>query len=532
MNKTVTVNISGFVFYIEENAYAVLATYLSRIKAIFQSDEGGDEILNDVEARIAELFHEKLADKKEVVTIKDVEQVIQVMGKPEDYTDDTSFENANHSSGAGASSNHYTNEKRKIYRDSDDKVLGGVCSGFGHYFDIDPIILRIAVVLLVVFGGFGLPLYIILWIVIPKAETTSEKLRMHGEKINVESIKKKVTDFSNSASVTNTNRRARSFLDRLLELLGTIFGALGRIILKLIGVFFAILAIGLLIGLVAALLSPDSVLNINDNCFSIAEIREMIFHGNANFFLSTTGVTLLILTPIIGLIYGAIRILSGNRYAAKGLGTSLIILFIIGIFSASTGIIRTVHGYHEDGTSEEIMSSSSDTENLHVMLLPDDEFHSNLNLDGEDTPYWEVMKLTENQFINGQGVSFETKDSKSDDFKIKIIKKSQGRKSLEAINFAENISFYSELDGDTLKLSPYIRIPREDGYRSQRLEIVVYVPEGKRVTLDKNTSRIQLKNVKKGRAYIFEDGYKLDFNENYLPKSIEIETDSLKNYKL
>ncbi|MEJ6797203.1 MAG: PspC domain-containing protein [Flavobacteriales bacterium] len=189
MNKTVTVNISGFVFYIEENAYAVLATYLSRIKAIFQSDEGGDEILNDVEARIAELFHEKLADKKEVVTIKDVEQVIQVMGKPEDYTDDTSFENANHSSGAGASSNHYTNEKRKIYRDSDDKVLGGVCSGFGHYFDIDPIILRIAVVLLVVFGGFGLPLYIILWIVIPKAETTSEKLRMHGEKINVESIK-------------------------------------------------------------------------------------------------------------------------------------------------------------------------------------------------------------------------------------------------------------------------------------------------------------------------------------------------------
>lgn len=125
----------------------------------------------------------------------------------------------------------------------------------------------------------------------------------------------------------------------------------------------------------------------------------------------------------------------------KRLGTSLIILFIIGIFSASKGIIRTVNGYHEDGTSEEIMSSGSDTENLHIMLLPDDEFHSNLNLDGEDTPYWEVMKLTENQFINGQGVSFETRDSKSDDFKIKIIKKSQGRKSLEAINFAENNSF-------------------------------------------------------------------------------------------
>lgn len=530
MNKTVTVNISGFVFYIEENAYAVLATYLNRIKAIFQSDEGGDEILNDVEARIAELFHEKLADKKEVITIKDVEQVIQVMGKPEDYTDEPSFENAHHSS--GASSNNYTNEKRKIYRDPDDKVLGGVCSGLGHYFGIDPIILRIASILLVVFAGFGIPLYIILWIVIPKAMTTSEKLRMHGEKINVENIKKKVTDFSNSASMTNTNRRVTSFIDRLLELLGTVFGALGRIILKLIGVFFGVLAIGLLIGLVAALLSPDSELNINDNSFSLAEIREMIFHGNANFFLSIIGVTLLILTPIIGLIYGAIRILSGNKYAARGLGTSLIILFIIGVFTASTGIIRTVHGYHEDGTSEEIMSSGSDTENLHVMLLPDDEFHSNLNLDGQHTPYWELMKLTENQFINGQGVSFEIGDSKSDDFKIKIIKESQGGKSLEAINFAENISFYSELRGDTLRLSPYIRIPREDGYRSQRVEIVVYVPEGKRVTLDKNTSRIRLNNVKKGKSYIFEDGYKLHYNENYVPKSIEIESDSLKNYKL
>ncbi len=140
------------------------------------------------------------------------------------------------------------------------------------------------------FGGFGLPPYVILWILILKAETTSEKLRMHGEKINVESIKKKVTDFSNSASVTNTNRRARSFLDRLLELLGRIFGALGRIILKLIGVFFGILAIGLLIGLVAALLSPDSLLNINDNCFSKAEITEMIFDYKANFFISSIGV--------------------------------------------------------------------------------------------------------------------------------------------------------------------------------------------------------------------------------------------------
>ena len=153
--------------------------------------------------------------------------------------------------------------------------------------------------------------------------------------------------------MTDTNNRVRSFIDRMLELLGTIFGALGKIILKLIGVFFGVLALGLLIGLVAALLSPNSVLNINDNSFSMSEIREMIFHGKSNFYLSTIGVTLLILTPIIGLIFGAIRILSGNRYAGKGLGTTLVILFVIGIFTASSGIIRTGHGYHEDGKSED-----------------------------------------------------------------------------------------------------------------------------------------------------------------------------------
>ncbi len=191
MNKTVTVNISGFVFYIEEEAYTILSTYLNRIKSIFQSDEGADEIVNDVEARIAELFRDKLSDNKEVVTVTDVEEVIQVMGKPEDFQDESGFEQERTSSSNESAYTSFNNERRKIYRDPDDKVLGGVCSGFGHYLGIDPIILRIVLILLFFFAGTGFLLYLILWIVIPKAETTAEKLRMHGEKINVENIKKK-----------------------------------------------------------------------------------------------------------------------------------------------------------------------------------------------------------------------------------------------------------------------------------------------------------------------------------------------------
>ncbi len=330
--------------------------------------------------------------------------------------------------------------------------------------------------------------------------------------------------------MSDTSKRVQSFVDKALEVLGSIFSGLGKILSKGLGIFFGILALGLLVGLVASVVSPESAVNVFDNTFSLAEIRELIFHGNTNFYLSVIGGLLLTIVPIIGLIYAAIRILAGGKVVARGLGTTLFILFILGAVATTTGVIRTVHGYHEEGEAEKLISIPTTEDELHVMILPDDEFHSSLNIDNDYLNYWEVMKLTEGELINGREIEFETRESKSDDFKLKIRKESQGGSSLQAIHFSEHIEYDYSIEGDTLYLAPYFKIPREDGFRAQRVELMLYVPDMNKISLDHNTSRIELRGMDRDKTYIYEDGYRLDYEKDYLIKKQE--ADSLKKPKL
>ena len=139
MKKTFTINISGIIFHIDEDAFEKLSNYLNSIKSCFNSSDGKDEIIADIEARIAEMLQAKISDSKQVITIEDISEIIAVMGEPEQI----GAEN-----GAQTKSNYSSTETRKrLYRDSDNKVLGGVCSGIGAYFNIDPVWIRVAFVI-------------------------------------------------------------------------------------------------------------------------------------------------------------------------------------------------------------------------------------------------------------------------------------------------------------------------------------------------------------------------------------------------
>ena len=188
MNKTVTANISGIVFNIEVDAYDKLNNYLATIKKYLGNTDSRDEVMADIESRVAELFKERFNNERSVVTLSDVDYVISVMGEPEQYFDGTEEESDWTSDKSNSSS---TKQKSKrIFRDEDDKIIGGVCSGIGHYFGIDRIWIRIIFLFAFFVWGVGFIPYIILWIVIPKAKTTAEKLEMKGEAVNVDNIKK------------------------------------------------------------------------------------------------------------------------------------------------------------------------------------------------------------------------------------------------------------------------------------------------------------------------------------------------------
>ncbi|MGB1033279.1 MAG: PspC domain-containing protein, partial [Flavobacteriales bacterium] len=163
MKKTITVNIGGYAFTIEEDAYQSLLTYLKTIESFFQIEEGGDEILSDIEARIAELFNERLGEGRQVVEEEDVVEIKLIMGEPEQYAPfDT--EEPEPASESADHKKYERSKNRKFYRDTEDELIGGVCSGLSHYLGWDPIWLRGIFIGTVIAGFAGIPLYIILWI--------------------------------------------------------------------------------------------------------------------------------------------------------------------------------------------------------------------------------------------------------------------------------------------------------------------------------------------------------------------------------
>lgn len=183
MKITVSINLGGYSFNIDEDAYAELKRYLRNLERHFAEEESSSEILSDIETRISEIFRSKITSFKQVINIEDVNQAISVMGTPEDISD-----NDQKSSGEKFSSRGY----HRMYRDPDHRIIGGVCAGMGAYWNIDPIIVRIIFLALVLAGGIGAIVYLILYIVIPEAKTTAQKIEMKGDPVNIHNIKEAV----------------------------------------------------------------------------------------------------------------------------------------------------------------------------------------------------------------------------------------------------------------------------------------------------------------------------------------------------
>ena len=184
MNKTVNINLAGTFFHIDDDAFAKLTRYLDAIRRSFSDPQGQDEIIRDIEARIAELFSEKIEDDSQVITLKELDEVITVMGQPEDYIiDEEIFEDTPDSKKRRSRS---SSSYKQLFRDIDNKFIAGVSSGLGHYLNIDALWIRLIWIVLVLIGwGTPILIYILLWVLVPAAESTSDKLKMEREPINI-----------------------------------------------------------------------------------------------------------------------------------------------------------------------------------------------------------------------------------------------------------------------------------------------------------------------------------------------------------
>jgi phage shock protein PspC (stress-responsive transcriptional regulator) len=342
MKKTLTVNLGGTVFHIDEDAYRLLDNYLSNLKIHFRKEAGADEIIDDIERRISELFAEKLTAGSQVITITDVEEVIARMGKPEDME----AENDSEPSVGNATR---TTIHRRLYRNPDDKLLGGVISGMAAYLGWDVTLLRLLLLVVLICGvGTLIPVYIVCWLVIPEARTAAEKLSMRGEAVTVENIGKTVTDgFEKVANGVNDYMKSdkpRTFLQKLGDALVMVAGWFFKICLVIFAIIcspllfvFGVVFVALLFAAVMVAIGGGAALISMFPTFDVILPTSPL----SAIVMYIAGI-LLVGIPLVSLVWAIFSQIFKWQPMASGLKWTLVILWIVS--AAGFGICFAIQG--------------------------------------------------------------------------------------------------------------------------------------------------------------------------------------------
>ncbi|CDB81598.1 pspC domain protein [Bacteroides clarus CAG:160] len=342
MKKTLTVNLGGTVFHIDEDAYRLLDNYLSNLKIHFRKEAGADEIIDDIERRISELFAEKLTAGSQVITITDVEEVIARMGKPEDME----AENDSEPSVGNATR---TTIHRRLYRNPDDKLLGGVISGMAAYLGWDVTLLRLLLLVVLICGvGTLIPVYIVCWLVIPEARTAAEKLSMRGEAVTVENIGKTVTDgFEKVANGVNDYMKSdkpRTFLQKLGDALVMVAGWFFKICLVIFAIIcspllfvFGVVFVALLFAAVMVAIGGGAALISMFPTFDVILPTSPL----SAIVMYIAGI-LLVGIPLVSLVWAIFSQIFKWQPMASGLKWTLVILWMVS--AAVFGICFAMQG--------------------------------------------------------------------------------------------------------------------------------------------------------------------------------------------
>ncbi len=488
MKKAIKINLSGIIFHIDEDAYDKLKKYLDAISSHFSNQQESKEIINDIETRISELFEEKKLKEEDVISIDMVNEVIEIMGNPEDIAD-TGDEP---STGNKQFHSYHSSKNKRLYRDPDNSVISGVCGGLGAYFNIDPIIFRLLFVILLFAGGASLLLYVILWIVIPKAETAGQKLEMSGEPVNVSNIEKKVRKeyesakenvkaAANSETVKKTKNAANDFFSAL----GKILLVFIKVILIIIGTSLVLSGIVLIIAIVSGTFVGLHFLPFGAYDFTIAQFLAP-FTDPLSVTLLVIGLMLLFLIPIVAMVYGLIKLIFSIKTKNRGLTIGATTLWVVALFMTVGIIAIESNNYSKSGSSitKSTLAIDSDTLVVSVNNLMKKDLDQFINI--ELGPDYEWFFSEDLDKIYGK-VNLDIKKSGNGICYIEIDKRSQGKTWEIAEVNAENLSYNFKSIDNTLIIDPYFYVGNDENWRIPSIELDICLPVGQYITLEKET---------------------------------------------
>ena len=501
MKKTIKINIGGVIFHLDEDAYEILQDYLTAVNKRFASTEEGKEIVSDIEHRIAEILQSKLTEQKQVISIDDIEEIIEIMGRPEDFeAEEDSNEKDYH---------QYEKSSKRLFRDPDNRVLGGVCSGIATYLNIDPLIIRI--LFLVLMFGFGIigVIYIVLWALLPAAFTTAQKLDMRGENFNLsdieknvrkeyESVKDNFKNFKNSRDYDRT----RGFFESLIYAIGAFFRFIIRFIVAVIGLVLIVAGVGFLIGLTGTLIigepfMPWNNIFINDHVIFSDMIHSFV-DPNTIWIVAICAI-LVVFIPLVAIIYGGFKLLLGvrpNDRPIAGIGfvawlLSLIVLVVIigsQVKHFSVSVKDDERIIIEEPANKTLYLEAREDKSVATskFYIFDSEFQ--IMYDEDDEKH--LFAFPQIDIIRGH----------SDQIIIEVEKEGRGSDRREALRNADDIEYHIIQQDSIILFDAVYSIIDNNRWRFPEVNITVKVPEGYILYLDESIEE-QLDYIKKEKYY-------------------------------
>lgn len=486
MNKTTSINLGGFFFHIDEDAFRKLSNYFDAIKKSLSPD-GRDEIINDIESRVSELFTEKLGTTKQVIGLKEVDDIITIMGQPEDYKiEEETPKNDFHTNFAS------TSISKKLYRDKENSLLGGVMSGLGHYLNVDPLWLRIIMVILFFGFGTGLVLYIILWVLIPEAITTTQKLEMKGEPINISNIEKKVKEGFNEISDKFSNldqnkitSNAKNGAERIGNTISEIISSILNVISKIIGGFIVLIASLTLLSIVICGIAMLFFSSMPDN-FLYNHIHTP-FSFEIPIWIQGILLIVVIGIPLFYLLILGLKLLT-DRIKSIGNTTnySLLAIWIIGMASVIFLTIREISQNAYTGKEiEKVAINIKPSDTLNIKFIANNLYSKNNN----DYENFEVIhNELDQEIIFSNNVSIKIVETTEPIAYLQIEKSAEGKSIKNAKQTAEKIKYNVKIENNNLILDNYWITELTNKKHDQEVVLFLYLPKGTIFKVDKNFS--------------------------------------------
>ncbi|MCH2232009.1 MAG: PspC domain-containing protein [Crocinitomicaceae bacterium] len=477
MKKTVSVNIKGINFLIEEDAYELLQDYLDRLTQTLNNVEGSKEIVEDVELRIAELCSSKLNDSKTVIELNDIDSIIAALGNPEDYLEEDEEQSTK-------STNNHTSSKsseKRLFRDTENATIAGVCMGIANFFNIDVVIVRAIFVVISIFAGFGFPLYIILWLIVPKAQNTIDRLRMKGRPITVESVREEVEIAAGKIKEGGKNMAHRIRKD------GTYQKSMSRgvkIIRTILGVGFIGVGIAILIPFLIFVIGGAQIIPVQsaDGFLSLSELGEIALNNQSDFNMAWWGVMIAGFSmALFFFLIGIIFIFSLKNKWAK---LSLLGLFLSGVTGGIMCAVVGIRTGRDLAIGAELESEFGSVATKELTIIPNIEtITAKGNYDVKSNGDWGLMGI-DKESITLHGIHLRYVRSKDSLFHIQKNIKARSHSHKQGITKCQNIQHDMSLQRDTLHVDSEYTFPKTDKLRDQEIYLTIEIPKGGLVHID------------------------------------------------